>query len=73
MKDKQMKIIRTSMFTGKERTKDLPVTQKQLDDWKGGMVIQEAMPHLSVSDREFIMTGVTDDEWNETFKESENQ
>ena len=68
-----MKIIRTSMFTGKERTKDLPVTQKQLDDWEGGMVIQKAIPHLSDSDREFIMTGVTDDEWNETFKESENQ
>ncbi len=66
-----MKITRVSMFTGKERTKDLPVTQEQLDDWRGGTVIQKAIPHLNASDREFIMTGVTDDEWNETFKEEE--
>jgi hypothetical protein len=27
------------------------------------MFIQNAMPHLSVDDREFIMTGVTPEEW----------
>jgi hypothetical protein len=57
------------MFTGITRTRDLPVTEDQLDAWYNGTVIQNAMPHLSVSDREFIMTGVTDEEWEDAFGE----
>ena len=58
-----MKITRTSVFTGVERTLDLPITEEQLATWKGGTLIQEAMPELSPDDREFIMTGVTSEEW----------
>ena len=62
-----MKITRTSMFTGIERTLDLDVTYEQLAEWKNGKLIQNAMPNLSTSDREFIMTGVTSEEWAEEF------
>ena len=31
--------------------------------------IQNIFPHLTPGQREFIMTGITDDEWDETFKE----
>jgi hypothetical protein len=31
------------------------------------MLIQEAMPNLSADDREFIMTGITPEEWNSAF------
>ena len=60
-----MQITRKSMMSGVTRTIDLPVTLKQMADWKyGGVLIQNAMPHLSMADREFIMTGVTDAEWH---------
>jgi len=62
-----MKITRTSMFTGVERTLDLPITEDQLSDWTAGTLIQEAMPQLSADEREFVMTGVTSDEWDDEF------
>ena len=62
-----MKVTRTSMFTGVERTIDLPITEEQLATWKGGTLIQEAMPDLSPDDREFVMTGVTSEEWEAEF------
>ena len=65
-----MKITRKSMFTGVERTIDLPITEEQLTLWEEGMLIQKAMPNLSPDQREFIMTGVTSEEWNEAFKDA---
>ena len=68
-----MQITRKSMMSGITRTLDLPVTLKQMADWKyGGVLIQNAMPHLSMADREFIMTGVTDAEWQQEFAEEQS-
>lgn len=62
-----MKITRTSMFTGITRTLDLPITEEQLARWNGGELIQNAMPELSADQREFVMTGVTAEEWDAEF------
>ena len=43
----------------------MPITQAQLDQWASGDLIQNVFPDLSLDDREFIMTGVTADEWDE--------
>ena len=59
-----MEITRTSIITGIERTQDIPVTQEQLNEWEGGTLIQKVMPELTPSQREFIMTGIIDEEWN---------
>jgi hypothetical protein len=59
-----MLITRTSLFTGVTRTIDIPVTQEQLDDWSNGVLIQDAMPNLSADQREFIKTGITENEWS---------
>ena len=64
-----MKIERTSAMSGVTRTLDLPVTQEQLDAWKGGELIQRAMPHLTADEREFLMTGITAHEWEEMFSD----
>jgi hypothetical protein len=48
-------------------TKDIDVTDEHLQAWQNGMLIQEAMPHLSTSDREFLMTGLEDDDWDLMF------
>lgn len=36
-----------------------------------GESIQNAFPFLQPSEREFLMTGILDDEWNELFREEE--
>jgi hypothetical protein len=64
-----MLIQRKSPFTGIVRTKDLPVTREQLDRWRAGELIQTVFPHLSAGDREFIKTGITDEEWDAVFAE----
>ena len=60
-----MLIERKSILSGKVRTLDIPVTEEQLELWRSGVLIQNAMPNLSADEREFIMTGITEEEWNE--------
>ena len=64
-----MRIIRTSQLTGNTTYWDMPITQEQLDEWAEGVLIQEAMPHLTADQREFILTGITPSEWNAAFNE----
>lgn len=59
-----MIIERISMFTGKKHALDLPVTQEQLDRWQAGAMIQEVFPELTADQREYILTGVTAEEWD---------
>lgn len=63
----QMIIKRKSPFSGKENTQEIAVTQEQLDAWQAGTIIQDAMPTLTADEREFIKTGITATEWEETF------
>jgi len=62
-------ITKTSMFTGKEHTLEIPVTEDQLNAWKNGKLIQDAMPNLTPDQREFLMTGSTPQEWDSIFKD----
>lgn len=62
-----MLITRTSPFSGKTTTREIPVTEEQLALWNNGTVIQNAMPNISADDREFLMTGITPEEWEEVF------
>jgi hypothetical protein len=62
-----MLITRISPFSGNTISLDIPVTQAQLDAWASGSLIQDAMPNLSADEREFIMTGITAQEWDDMF------
>lgn len=66
-----MEITRTSQLTGVTRTIDLPITQAQIDAHHNGGYIQVVMRNLTAGQREFYMTGVTDEEWDKAFKEPE--
>ena len=66
-----MKVTRTSAFTGIVHTLDLPITDSDLRAWHEGMLIQDACPDLTAEEREFIMTGVTPEEWTAEFGEEE--
>jgi hypothetical protein len=57
-------ITRTSILSGKTRTLRLTAPLSEWYDYeRGGKLIQHALPSLSDSDREFLKTGITDDEW----------
>jgi hypothetical protein len=62
-----MNITRTSLATGTTRTLDLNVTLEQLNNYAQGALLQDAFPHLSADDREFIKTGITPEEWDSLF------
>jgi hypothetical protein len=67
-----MEITRTSMYSGITRTRDLDITQAQLDAYNKGVLAQNAFPDLPGSDREFLITGITGEEWIEMFSEEED-
>tara|TARA_R110002124_G_C8828259_1_gene504527 strand:+ start:144 stop:320 length:177 start_codon:yes stop_codon:yes gene_type:complete len=56
-----MLVYAKSIITGVERSKDIDVTFEQLDAWHDGQLIQNAMPHVSPADRDFIK-GIFEDE-----------
>jgi hypothetical protein len=64
-----MNITRKSPISGIERTLDLPITQEQIDSWENGELIQVALPDLTANQREFLLTGIVQDEWDALFKE----
>ena len=68
-----MLITMTSILSGKTTTKDIDVEPEQITAWQNGVLIQDAMPKLSPSDREFIMTGTTPEDWNQMFPEEEEE
>src|SRR5215475_13475552 len=74
-----MKVTRKSQLSGIEHTLDLPtVTQERLDEcWSQsstgeGKHIQDVFPELTADEREFLMTGVTAEEWAAAFPPEED-
>ena len=59
-----MKLTRTDPFTGETVTRELDITDEQFNAWAlGGLLIQDAFPHLGADDREWIKTGILPDSW----------
>lgn len=64
------RLTKRSTFTGKVRTMEFPQYspeefEQRMIAWKSGnLLIQEAFKELSDNAREFILTGVTADEWD---------
>jgi len=68
-----MLITRPSMLTGDLHTMDLPVTEEDLQRWKlGGLSVQNAFPHLTPAQREFMLSGSTQEEWDAVFADPED-
>jgi len=67
-----MKITRKSPLTGDTATKEIDVTAAQISAWENGELAQSAFPAASPSEREFIMSGYTDFDWDEMFREFED-
>ena len=64
-----MIVERKSIVTGKVYEMEIDITVQQLFDFMNGRsgLAQEAFPHLSAEEREFIISGIHPIEWKELF------
>jgi hypothetical protein len=64
-----IQVTRKSLISGKTNTMSLPITQEHLDIYEtvGDILIQDAFPNLDKYQREFIISGITPKEWDNTF------
>lgn len=69
-----MIITRKSQLDGVERSMDLNVTIDQMNEFISSdrRHIQDIFPNLSPPEREFILTGITPEQWTETFGSPED-
>ena len=58
------------MLSGIEHTREINVSHAQLAAWTDGMSIQKVMPEISAEDREFILNGITPEEWDALYNET---
>lgn len=69
-----MLITKRSMLTGNYHTYDLPITEDDLKTWQNGDgLIQNLFPDLTDDEREFLMTGVTREEWDIAFGDEDDE
>ena len=66
-----MKITRTSILSNTTNTREIAITEQQLDQMKRMKNIQWLCPQLSADDREFIISGILPEEWDAAFKGTE--
>ena len=68
-----MQVRRTSVYSGVTRTRELPITEEQMAAYRSGVNAQYAFSDLPAADREFIISGITKEEWDQCFKDEENE
>lgn len=71
-----MLVTKKSPMTGKDNTLDLDITPEQLAEIETrgrARLIQEIVPHLSDAEREFLLTGYTQEDWNAMFPPEEEE
>jgi hypothetical protein len=66
-----MEIVRQSQLSGSINVMEIDITEEQLERVENrrinGELIQNIVPNLSKEDREFLMSGITPEEWELTF------
>lgn len=63
-----MLIRKQSVITGDVHEIELDVTQAELDRHLDGELAHKIWPQMTPPDREFLISGVTPQEWNEAFR-----
>jgi hypothetical protein len=67
-----MNVTRTSLISRTTSTIFIEgLTQEMLDLHEGGALVQDAMPCIPQELREFIMTGITPEEWSRCLGDAE--
>jgi len=66
-----MKITRKSQLSGKTNTMELDATNEQLVRHERGELAQNVFTNISSDEREFIISGITPEEWVNAFGHEE--
>ena len=67
-------VHKKSMLSGKVNSMVLPTTQGKIEYWiESGKLIQDVMPDLNDNQREFLMSGITPEEWDDMFGEEDDE
>jgi hypothetical protein len=68
-----MLITRISQISGNVNTLDLDVTVEQLERYEQHKeTVQSIFHNLNAGEREFLITGITPEEWDSIFPEEED-
>lgn len=73
--DGTLRVTRKSTFTGQVHTIDLPISAAEWDRYLAGprALIQDVLPALSNPEREFLLSGTTQTEWDAAFASGEDE
>lgn len=70
-----VKISKKSIISGNVHEMDIPLTEEQLNEgyakMENGFLIQDAFPMLDDDAREFLLTGITPEEWESMYSEED--
>ena len=65
-----MEITKISLSSGKAHTLDIPITEEQYTKFLSSTdLIQNEFPNLSADEREFLISGITKEEWDDIFND----
>ena len=68
-----MLIERQSPYNQVINRLEIDITEEQLQEWKDGALIQDVMPDITEDEREFILTGMTAEDWLAIFGPEEQE
>ena len=64
-------IIKKCVHTGKSYS--VTVDSEDYFKWVNGELAQRAFPYLSVADREFLISGISPEGWNQLFEDEKEE
>lgn len=65
-------VTKVSLLSGKTNSMTLPIRQGEVEYWQqSGAMVQDVFPHLTAGEREFLISGITPDEWDDAFGDDE--
>ena len=72
--ENRIKVTATCAVSGSSNTMEIPVSLDILEHWifNSDVLIKDVMPDTTPSEREFLMTGITDSMWDQLFGEFED-
>lgn len=74
-----MKVMRQSNLSGETNVREINITIEQYIAWQDATdnddnrFVQNAFPHLSADDREFLISGITPEEWENAFGDYDDE
>lgn len=65
-----VRVYKASVINGNINSMVLPTRQGELEYWEdSNALVQDVFPHFTAAQREFLISGLTPEEWNKLFSE----